>query len=104
MNNANDIWNESMPSRFAVELTDITDVSLMQAFLRDVMTESELREISARLRAAEMLREGRTYKEIAKETRLSSRTIARISDWMRSGAGGYAAVLDHAHVLPARAD
>lgn len=100
MNNINDIWNEAMPSRFATELTDISDMSLMRAFLRDVMTGSELREISARLRAAEMLRDGCTYKVIAKETRLSSRTIARISEWMRSGAGGYAAVLDHAHVLP----
>lgn len=101
MNNINDVWNEAMPSRFATELTDISDMSLMRAFLRDVMTESELREISARLRAAEMLRDGCTYKVIAKETRLSSRTIARISEWMRSGAGGYAAVLDGAHVSPA---
>ena len=92
MNNINDIWNEAMPSRFATELAQIHDVELMRAFLRDVMTESELRDVSARLRAAEMLRAGSTYIAIIKETTLSSRTIARISDWMQNGAGGYAAV------------
>jgi TrpR-related protein YerC/YecD len=100
MNNINDIWNEAMPSRFATELVQIRDVELMRAFLRDVMTESELRDVSARLRAAEMLRAGSTYVDIIKETKLSSRTIARISDWMQNGAGGYAAVLEGAHVWP----
>jgi len=100
MNNINDIWNEAMPSRFATELAQIHDVELMRAFLRDVMTESELRDVSARLRAAEMLRAGSTYIAIIKETTLSSRTIARISDWMQNGAGGYAAVLEGAHVRP----
>lgn len=102
MDNINDIWNEAMPSRFATELTQIRDIELMRAFLRDVMTEGELREVSARLRAAEMLRAGNTYVDITKETKLSSRTIARISDWMQRGAGGYAAVLDgvYAHVSP----
>ena len=100
MNNINDIWNEAMPSRLATELAQIRDIELMRAFLRDVMTESELRDVSARLRAAEMLRAGSTYIAIIKETTLSSRTIARISDWMQNGAGGYIAVLDGAHVRP----
>ena len=68
------------------------------------MTEKELREVGARFRAAEMLRSGATYVEIVNETKLSSRTVARISDWLQKGTGGYTAVLDHAHVSPAPAD
>jgi TrpR-related protein YerC/YecD len=107
MNNTNDIWNEVFPSTLADVLTSIQDPQLMRAFLRDVMTEKEIIEISARLRAAEMLREGATYVQIVRETKLSSRTIARISEWLQSGTGGYAAILDgatHAHTMPARAD
>ena len=105
MNNVNDIWSEAFPSRLASELTAISDAAVMRAFLRDVMTEKEIIEISARLRAAEMLRQGTTYVQIARATKLSSRTIARISDWRQNGTGGYATILDaHAHVSPAPAD
>ena len=102
MENVNDIWNEALPSRFARELCMISDEGLMQAFLRDVMTERELREAGARLRAAEMLRTGATYAQIVAETKLSSRTVARISEWLKGGAGGYASVLDRAHTKPAQ--
>ena len=47
-------------------------------------------------------RQGYTYDQIVKETRLSTRTVARIRDWMDNGAGGYQAILsgDHAHTPP----
>ena len=97
-----DVWNEPMPAKLAAILVGIQSPDTMQAFLRDVMTEKELREIGARLRAAEMLYGNATYTAIVKETKLSSRTIARISEWMQRGAGGYLAVLNetHPHVSP----
>ena len=45
MENVSDIWNEALPSRFARELCAISNEELMRAFLRDVMTERELREV-----------------------------------------------------------
>lgn len=107
MKDVNDIWSEPFSADFAEKLVAINESSLMRAFLRDLMTESELREIGARLRAAQMLSEGQTYKAIVCETKLSSRTVARISDWMQRGAGGYTAVLSdihHIHSSPARAE
>jgi len=97
-----DVWNEPMPAKLAAILVGIQSPDTMQAFLRDVMTEKELREIGARLRAAEMLYGNATYAAIVKETKLSSRTIARISEWMQRGAGGYLVVLNetHPHVSP----
>ena len=77
----------------------------MQAFLRDVMTEKEIIELSARLEAAKMLSDGEKYTDIVATTKLSSRTVARISDWLRSGTGGYKdAIAHHSHLWPARAD
>lgn len=88
-------------------LAAIDDVAVMESFLRDVMTEKEITEISSRLEAARMLQAGRTYTEIVDKTKLSSRTVARISSWMQDGCDGYAAALQeihhHKHMMPARA-
>lgn len=89
-------------------LSSIDDAKTMQSFLSDVMTEKEIAEISARFDAAKMLRNGAKYTDIVAATKLSSRTVARISDWLQNGTGGYDAALDlvnahHAHIPPARA-
>lgn len=81
----------------------------MELFLRDIMTEREIGEMSARLEAAKMLRAGKTYTDIVVATKLSSRTVARISDWLKNGSGGYATALEilaahHAHPSPARVE
>lgn len=96
------VWKDPLAKQFAGLLYAISDIETLQEFLRDVMTENEIKEISARFRAAQMLRAGKTYGAIIKETGLSSRTIARISEWMSKGAGGYekAFSLHHNHVLP----
>ena len=103
------VWKTSSPQKLAQVLAQVTDPTIMQNFLRDVMTEKEIIEISSRLEAARMLSEGKKYTEIIEKTKLSSRTIARISDWMQNGQGGYATAVQlikthHAHLSPARAE
>lgn len=93
-NDTNTIWESETAQQFAGALLDITDKVTMQNFLRDVMTEKEITEISSRLEAARMLKAGSTYTDIVAKTKLSSRTVARISDWTRNGCDGYAAVLN----------
>lgn len=87
------IWDAPTTRRLARVLTTIDDTRIMQGFLRDVMTESEIIEISSRLEAARLLSTGAKYTEIIAATKLSSRTVARISDWMQNGTGGYASAL-----------
>lgn len=104
----NQLWINKDAAQLAQALVDIDNKIDMQNFLRDVMTEKEIIEISARLQAAKMLKEGKTYAEIVARTKLSSRTVARISDWLQNGTGGYATVLQlidthHSHIQPARA-
>jgi TrpR-related protein YerC/YecD len=102
------IWKSDQASQLAQAMASISDVQIMQNFLRDVMTEKEIIEISARLEAAKMLIQGKKYTEIAEKTKLSSRTIARISDWLKNGNGGYQAALKvvahHGHIPPVRAE
>lgn len=101
------VWNSDTARQLAEALTAIDDVDTMKNFLRDVMTEKEITEIGARLEAARMLEAGNTYVDIVARTRLSSRTVARISAWMQDGCSGYAAALKeihhHNHIMPARA-
>jgi len=97
------IWDSPLTAQFAQALVSIDNPDLMQRFLRDVMTEKEILEMSARLEAARMLTEGQTYTDIVQTTKLSSRTVARISDWLKNGPQGYAAVLNtiethHSHM------
>jgi TrpR-related protein YerC/YecD len=104
----NDIWQKEMPKQFAAALANIDSGSVMQSFLRDVMTEKEILELSARFEAAKMLSKNEKYTTVINKTRLSSRTVARISEWLKNGNGGYAKAIvlsstHHEHIPPARA-
>lgn len=107
--NQSTLWQNTSTAQLAEVLVDISDTTTMQKFLRDVMTEKEITEIGARLTAASMLQQGSRYTDITTVTKLSSRTIARISDWLQQDTGGYQAALaiiaaHHAHIPPARAE
>lgn len=64
-----------------------------QKFFRDLLTETEIAEMTERWKAAQMLARGIPYTTIEKETGLSSRTIARVHKWLKRGKGGYALML-----------
>jgi TrpR-related protein YerC/YecD len=103
------IWQSNQTQQLVAALLAIENSKVMQNFLRDVMTEKEIIEVSARLEAAKMLQKGAKYTNIVAKTKLSSRTVARISDWMKNGSGGYKTVLSqinehHHHLPPARAE
>jgi len=89
------IWSEQFPRQLVEALLTTNSKVTLQNFLGDVMTEKEIREISARFEAARLLDQKTSYAQIASITKLSSRTIARISDWMKNGNGGYRVVLSH---------
>ena len=60
-----------------------------RAFFRDLLTESEIEEFARRWQAAQFLAKGVSYKEVARRTWLTPRTIARIKKWLVGGKGGY---------------
>lgn len=62
-------------------------------FFRDLLTEAEIKEFANRWQVAQMLEKKVSYEKIAKETGMSSTTIARISKWLSSGMGGYQLIL-----------
>lgn len=65
-----------------------------QKFFRDLLTEAEIKEFTNRWKVAQMLNKKVQYEVIAKETGMSSTTIARISKWLNKGMGGYKLMLN----------
>ena len=58
-------------------------------FFEDVCTINELLSLSQRLEVAKMLREQRTYLEIAEKTGASTATISRVNRSLNYGNDGY---------------
>lgn len=63
-------------------------------FLRDLMTEGEIAELSNRLEIARKLTQGQSYLEIANEMGTSTTTVSRVAQWLYSGCNGYKTVLE----------
>lgn len=68
-------------------------------FLRDLLTEKEIKEFTNRWKVARMLDKKISYEQIEKETGMSSTTIARIQKWLTGGMGGYRLVLKRSNKI-----
>ena len=63
-------------------------------FFEDVCTINELLSLSQRFEVAKMLREQKTYLEIAEKTGASTATISRVNRSLTYGEDGYKLVFD----------
>ena len=85
--------NDKKIKELTAAILMLKDSGEARKFLRDLLTESELVELGNRWKAARMLSEKISYIKIEKETGLSSTTVARVSDWLNKGMGGYRLIL-----------
>ena len=67
-------------------------------FFEDVCTINELLSLSQRYEVAKMLREGKTYLEIAEKTGASTATISRVNRSLNYGSDGYDMVFSRLQV------
>lgn len=64
------------------------------AFLRDLLTISEIEAASERWQMAKLLwTTSLSYKKIAKKTSGSTTTVTRVAHWIENGMGGYKTIL-----------
>lgn len=63
-------------------------------FFEDICTINELLSLSQRMEVAKMLREHRTYLEIAEKTGASTATISRVNRSLNYGNDGYDMVFE----------
>ena len=62
-------------------------------FLRDLLTIKEIEELANRLEMARLLKQGMSYKTIAKKLKVSTTSVTRVAHWLFRGCGGYQKVL-----------
>ncbi|MDD7795749.1 YerC/YecD family TrpR-related protein [Clostridium sp. 'White wine YQ'] len=62
-------------------------------FFEDICTINEIKAIEQRLQVAKMLKDGKTYTEVAKKTGASTATISRVNKCINYGSDGYNIVL-----------
>lgn len=62
-------------------------------FFEDALTVKEILDIAQRLKAAKMLKSGKSYTEVIASTGMSTATISRVSKALERGAGGYDLVI-----------
>jgi len=90
-------WDNKKTDALAEAVLALEDKAEAKKFLRDLLTESEIIEFGNRWQAAQMLDKKISYTAISGKTGLSPRTIARISDWLKNGKGGYRLMLNRLH-------
>ena len=85
----NQKWVNPRTNRFFKAVLKLENLGEARKFFRDLLTEQEIEEFAGRWEVACMLSKNTPYSKIAKETGMSSTTIARISKWLNKGMGGY---------------
>jgi TrpR-related protein YerC/YecD len=86
-------WKTSKLKKLAKTILTINNEDDMMNFLRDLCTLEELKELSARWEAAQMIAKRISYRKIADKTGLSTATVTRVAHWLYHGEGGYRAAL-----------
>ena len=90
-------WKSKRNQRLIQAILALKTKNEAGRFLRDLMTEKEIKEFARRLKAAEMLTEKVPYSIIEKETGLSSTTVARVAKWLNGKGGGYKIIINKLH-------
>ena len=75
-------------------MMSLENIDEFYRFFDDICTIAEIGEMSKRLQAAKMLRDGVVYSEVSDKTGLSTATISRVSRCLKYGSDGYTLVLD----------
>lgn len=89
----NKIRTEAVDHLFEAILC-LRDKEECYAFFEDVCTVNEILSLSQRYEVARMLREHRTYLDIAEQTGASTATISRVNRSLNYGNDGYDMVME----------
>lgn len=68
-------------------LSSLQTAEDIKALFDDLCTAKEIEQMAQRLRAAKLLKEGKTYAQVIEETEISSATLSRVSRCVQYGEG-----------------
>lgn len=87
-------FRTSLTDRLCQAVLSLDSVEECYQFFEDACTIKEIQEIAQRLEVARLLRTGKPYNDVAKETGASTATISRVNKCLSYGSGGYDIVLE----------
>ena len=79
---------------FFKAILELKDIDECYKFFEDVATINEVKALAQRLHVANLLRNKKTYSEIAEITGASTATISRVNRCLNYGSDGYNLVLE----------
>ena len=79
--------SEEMEKDLYRVLVSLESVEDCRALLEDLCTRKEVEQMAQRIRAARLLKEGKTYQQVIAETDISSATLSRVSRCLQYGSG-----------------
>ncbi len=88
-----DEWRSPDTEALIDAILGLEDAAGAAAFLRDLCTLGELRDLAQRWAVVRLLDDGLHYSDISRRTGASTATITRIASWLNHGEGGYRAAL-----------
>jgi TrpR-related protein YerC/YecD len=86
-------WQKQLPDLCEAFLS-LKTVPECKKFLRDLCTITEMQAMTERWQAVRMIKQGVSYREIAKKTGISTATITRVASWLKHGEKGYKIALE----------
>jgi TrpR-related protein YerC/YecD len=89
-----DDWRSADVEALFDVLLDLESRDEAAAFLRDLCTLGEIRDLAQRWTVVRLLGVGLHYSEISRRTGASTATITRIASWLNHGEGGYRLLLE----------
>lgn len=93
MQSTADDWRSADVEALFDVLLDLESRDEAAAFLRDLCTLGEIRDLAQRWTVVRLLGAGLHYSEISRRTGASTATITRIASWLNHGEGGYRLLL-----------
>ena len=79
--------SEEMEKDLYRVLVSLESVEDCRALLEDLCTRKDVEQMAQRIRAARLLKEGKTYQQVIAETDISSATLSRVSRCLQYGSG-----------------
>ena len=89
-------WQNKDTTKLFEAILRLKTVPESEAFFRDLLTLTEIKEFANRLKMARMLAEDKRkpYWQIARDAKTTTATVSRVAHWLKAGTGGYRLILN----------
>lgn len=95
-------WRDATTRDLFEAIAGLPDADAAEGFFRDLCTLGEIHDMTQRWQVVQLLKQGRHYAEVARETGASTATVTRVAQWLNHGTGGYRAALARGAGVAAR--